>query len=400
MPHRIRFWPAMAREIAAEPHRRASLVIWLIPLVLVALIPSFEDAVPAPFNLVAGTMHSVTALFVGLLGGAVQLVAARQRGGFRLAPLLISRLLLTGLALFAAHHLARSLGQPPLSHPASTTMALIATAFCMASLGLLVGHLARAPRFALFVAAQLLLIMVLAMFWLYLPLAPAAWSRLAVQTAVTGTGTRAAASALAALVGLGIAAIFAMRLQQRPIAVLLVIISWLVLGLYNVQRPGPALPRSDMVPVNVVVSATAVLPPDSGAIAPISSQSADAALASALARITRQIEKWPPAADPDLVQRARNLLIIAAVADLYDSEPLQSHLPLLVEAELQSRIPADQISVILAEIAADPAGGSVQARETLPRLGLPANTGNEARVRERVALYAAKLAARRPKPKS
>jgi hypothetical protein len=117
----------------------------------------------------------------------------------------------------------------------------------------------------------------------------------------------------------------------------------------------------------------------------------DAATSSALARVQRQIAKWPAAAEPDLTQRARNLLLIAAVADLYDTEPLQSHLPLLVAAELKARLPAEQRAAILAGIAADPAAGSVKARETMAVLGLPANVGDEAPVRNRMGLYAARL---------
>ena len=117
----------------------------------------------------------------------------------------------------------------------------------------------------------------------------------------------------------------------------------------------------------------------------------NAATRSAIDRVQRQIAEWPAAAEPDLSQRARNLLLIAAVPDLYDTEPLQSHLPALVAAELKARLPADQRAAILAAIAADPAAGSVAARETLPKLGLPANVGDEAPVRNRMALYAARF---------
>jgi hypothetical protein len=142
------------------------------------------------------------------------------------------------------------------------------------------------------------------------------------------------------------------------------------------------MPRADLV----IAAAPA------GPIAPIAVTPPDAATTSALARIQRQIEKWPAAAVPDLTQRARNLLLIAAVPDLYDTEPLQSHLPLMVAAELKARIPADQRAAILAAIAVDPAAGSVAARETLAELGLPANVGDETPVRNRMGLYAARMA--------
>jgi hypothetical protein len=158
--------------------------------------------------------------------------------------------------------------------------------------------------------------------------------------------------------------------------------TWLGLSALVWYRPGPPMPRADL----------ALAGAPAGPIAPIAATAPDAATTSALARVQRQITKWPAAAEPDLTQRARNLLLIAAVPDLYDTEPLQSHLPLLVAAELKARLPTDQRAAILAAIAADPAAGSVAARETLPLLGLPANVGDETPVRNRMSLYAARLA--------
>jgi hypothetical protein len=73
---------------------------------------------------------------------------------------------------------------------------------------------------------------------------------------------------------------------------------------------------------------------------------------------------------------------------------LQSHLPLLVADELRARVPAKQLPAILAAIAAHPEQGSVDARASLPALGLPASSASEAPVRNRMALYAAQLATR------
>lgn len=82
---------------------------------------------------------------------------------------------------------------------------------------------------------------------------------------------------------------------------------------------------------------------------------------------------------------------VAGIPDLYDTETLQSYPPQLVEAELQACLPTEQRAAILAAIAADPAAGSGAARETLPRLGLPANVGEEAPERNRMGLNAARL---------
>jgi hypothetical protein len=216
--------------------------------------------------------------------------------------------------------------------------------------------------------------------WL-LVLLPAQWASTAIQTALSGTGTRAASSALIALAGTAAATLLVARLWPRRWPYLVMFTAWLGLSALVWYRPGPAMPRADL----------AIAAAPAGPIAPIATTPPDAATASALARIQRQIRKWPAAADPDATQRARNLLLIAAVPDLYDTEPLQSYLPLLAAAELKARLPADQRAAILAAIAADPAAGSVAARETLPELGLPASSGDEAPVRNRMGLYAARL---------
>ena len=142
------------------------------------------------------------------------------------------------------------------------------------------------------------------------------------------------------------------------------------------------MPRADL----------AIAAAPGGQIAPIATVAPDKATASALARIERNFAGWPPASEPDPTQRARNFLILAAVADLYDSEPLQSHLPTMIDAQLRVRLPANQRAEILAAIAADASAGSVAAREALPGLGIPASLGDEAPVRNRMALYAAQLA--------
>jgi hypothetical protein len=193
-----------------------------------------------------------------------------------------------------------------------------------------------------------------------------------VQAGAAASAPAAAASAVTLLVA---------RLWPRRWPYGLMFTAWLGLSALVWHRPGPPMPRADL----------AIAAAPAGPISPIAITPPDAATASALARIERQLEKWPAAAVPDLAQRARNLLLIAAVADLYDTEPLQSHLPRLVAAELKARLPDKGRAAILSAIAADPAAGSVAARETLAELGLPANVGDEAPVRNRMGLYAARL---------
>ncbi len=341
-----------------------------------ALLMLVDAPAPAPLALVGGPILALGLMGVGMIGAAT---AGRLWIGVVLA-------LLTGAGLVV---LARTLGMSPLPHPVSTGLAFIIASFSFAARGALFARSAGARGWwiAVFVVAGEAAMLLTASArpgalpgWL-LVLLPAQWASTAIQTALTGTGTRAASSALLALAGTAAVTLLVARLGPRRWPYALMFTAWLGLSALVWYRPGTPMPRADL--------AIAVAP--AGPIAPIATAPPDAATASALARIRRQIAKWPAAAEPDPAQRARNLLLIAAVADLYDTEPLQSHLPALVAAELQARLPAEGRAGILAAIAADPAAGSVAARETLPVLGLPANVGDEAPARNRMGLYAARL---------
>ncbi|WP_310498205.1 hypothetical protein [Sandarakinorhabdus sp.] len=341
-----------------------------------AMLMLVDAPAPAPLALTGGPI-----LAVGLMG--VGMITAAAAGRLWIGILLA---LLTGAGLIM---LARALGMPPLPHPFSTGLGVIIASLSFAARGALFARSAGEKGWwiAVFVVAgeAAMLLTASAMpgalpDWL-LVLLPAQWASTAIQTALTGTGTRAASSVLIALAGTAAVTLLVTRLLPRRWPYLLMFTAWLGLSALVWHRPGPPMPCADLA----IVAAPA------GPIAPIATTVPDAATASALARIQRQIEKWPAAAVPDLAQRARNLLLIAAVPDLYDTEPLQSHLPLLVAAELKARLPADGRAAILAAIAADPAAGSVAARETLAELGLPGNVGDEAPVRNRMGLYAARL---------
>lgn len=350
---------------------------------ILAMLMLVDAPAPAPLALVGGPI-----LAVGLMG--VGMIAAAAAGRLWIGVLLA---LLTGAGLLWA---ARALGMPSLPHPFSAGMAVVIASFSFAARGAL---FARAASDAAFNKGWLIAVFVVggeaAMLftasalpgalpdWL-LVLLPAQWASVAIQTALTGTGTRAAGSALVALAGTAAATLLVARLLPSRWPYLIMFTAWLGLSALVWFKPGPPMPRADL--------AIAAVP--AGRIAPVASTPPDPATASALARVQRQLQKWSAASQSDLSQRARNLLLIAAVPDLYDTEPLQSHLPLLVAAELKARLPADQRAAILAAIAADPSAGSVAARETLPALGLPANVGDETPVRNRMGLYAARLNAK------
>lgn len=362
----------MTQTPASLPRTLIIALALLLPPAL-AMLALQDVAAPAPLALQGGPI-----LALGLMG--VGMIAAAAAGRFWLG---LGLALLGGIGLI---QLARLLGMPSLPHPFSTGLAIIIASFSFAARGALFAKAqGRAGVWvALFVVggeAAILLSAALMPAWL-LTLLPAQWATTAIQTALTGTGTRAASSALIALAGTGAMTLIVTRLLPRKWPYALMFTTWLALSALVAERPGPPPPRADL----------AIAAAPSAAIAPMAATAPDAAAQSAIDRVKRQIAKWPAAAEADPAQRARNLLLIAAVPDLYDTEPLQSQLPTLVDAELRARIPAERRVAILDAIAANPAAGSVAAREGLPLLGLPANTGDEAPVRNRMALYAARLA--------
>ncbi|WP_372918905.1 hypothetical protein [Sandarakinorhabdus sp.] len=364
----------------------AWLAVVIAALAPVAAMVLLRDVpAPAPLALVGGPI-----LAVGLMGTGM--IAAAAAGRLWIGVLFA---LLAGVGLIL---LARALGMPALPHPISCLLAVIVATLSFAARGTLFARAMNrngwlmalfvvAGEAAMLYAASALPTLLPA--WL-LVLLPAQWASTAIQTALTGTGTRAASSALFALAGTAATTLLVALLWPRRWPYLLMFSAWLGLSALVWHRPGPPMPRSDLA-----VYALPALLERPANIAPIAMAPPDPATASALARVQRQLASWPPAAaEPDLVQRARNLLLIAAVLDLYDSEPLQSHLPGLVSAAIKTRIPAVDRTAILTAIALHPEEGSVAARGALPALGLPANTGEEKPVRSRMALYAAQLAAR------
>ena len=138
------------------------------------------------------------------------------------------------------------------------------------------------------------------------------------------------------------------------------------------------------------------LPPDSGIISPVSrsDETPDPAIVPALDRIRDALPGWMPGNAADPVQRARNLLAIAAVPDILQMEQVERFVPRLVFARLQAVIPPRELPKILYWIAMHPDAGSDAAIHQLGGFGLPDISGPSKPVRGRIMLYALKLLGR------
>lgn len=138
------------------------------------------------------------------------------------------------------------------------------------------------------------------------------------------------------------------------------------------------------------------LPPDSGLVAPIASatEAPDALAVDRLERVRLGLDYWPRAYSRDPVQRARDLLYVAAVPDLLQMGDVERFLPQIVLQQLRDEIPEQDLPRVLFWIAMHPNEGSDAAVGEMEKLGLPAVSGPRQGVRGRVMLYAFKFLGR------
>ena len=145
------------------------------------------------------------------------------------------------------------------------------------------------------------------------------------------------------------------------------------------------------------------LPPDSGIVTPIASpdEQPEPEVGQALDELHSRLPDWPPAKDPDIVQRVRNLLYVAAVPDVLQA-PIERFVPLEVYDRLEQDVPREQLIQALFWVALHPLDGDHAAIEQLPILGLNYGAVDVEETRNRAAFYAVKLLGRltgRIKPK-
>jgi hypothetical protein len=163
-------------------------------------------------------------------------------------------------------------------------------------------------------------------------------------------------------------------------------------------KPAVAAPASwrDVTDADMQKIAFDRLPPDEGIVSPVSrsDETPDPAILPQLDRIQGALPGWAPGAVSDPVQRARNLLAVAAVPDILQMEQVERFVPRLVFARLQAVIPPRDLPKILYWIALHPDAGSDAAVRRLDAFGLPDISGPTKPVRGRIMLYAFKLLGR------
>jgi hypothetical protein len=137
------------------------------------------------------------------------------------------------------------------------------------------------------------------------------------------------------------------------------------------------------------------LPSDSGIVTPIApdDENPDPEVGDHVQFIREMLPSWAPAKVADPVQRARNILYVAAVPDVLQM-PIERFAPSAVYDRLQEDIPKDQLIKVLYWIALHPNDGDDQAVDQLWALRFPNGAVDMQQTRERAAIYAVKLLGR------
>lgn len=426
-------------------NRMALAYGYLFPLMFLGVfwVLYRDEAVPLRRHL--GELLTVTILGGACFGLPTTLVSEREQGvwrRYRLTPVSLTRLLAgtvaarcgiivsAGLLQLAA---AFALGMTRPAHPVALAAAFTVAALAFIGLGLLLAMLADTVP-AVQALGQCVFLPMLVIGGVAVPLASLpVWARRladlfpgrhaveAMQTAATGADLSPLAFQLPVLAVTGLAAMLAaMKLFRwdfgQRFATLqgkgwlgLILVVWLAVGSVAGWRDRataataalaepaaePADPRSPWK--NLTAKDIAALdfkvPDDDGVVAPFAPEAErpDAAMETQLQKLRDQLPGWEPGARGDDIQRVRNLLGVAAVADIAE-HPGERHIPGVVLAHLRAVFPKDQLIRMLAWIALHPDDGTV-LRE-VSELGVEREADDPQVVRERSRYYAVKCLAR------
>jgi ABC-2 type transport system permease protein len=439
-------------------NRMAILYGYLFPLIFLAAFWAIYRSDPVPLALHLGQLLTVTILGSACFGLPTTIVSERERGvwrRYRLLPakgwvfvvsVLSARLVLLATAALLQLALAFGLGMPAPTHPLGLLAAFAATALAFLAFGMviamLVDNVPAVQALGQCIFLPMLMIGGVAVRLESLPswaqhasaFFPGRYAVEAMQRATTGAGLSGTGFDFLALLLIGAAAALAAAAMfrwdkgfaPRRSWLLLALGMWAVVGvLAEVQdrvavstardtkdvgtsRDYMVAPKAATAPASSPASWRDVgeddiqkiafdrLPPDEGIVAPISrsDETPDPAIIPLLDRIQAALPGWAPGTVDDPVQRARNLLTIAAVPDILEMEQVERFVPRLVFARLQAVIPPRDLPKILYWIAMHPDAGSDAAIHQLRAFGLPDISGPAKPVRGRIMLYAFKLLGR------
>jgi ABC-type transport system involved in cytochrome c biogenesis permease component len=435
-------------------NRMAILYGYLFPLIFLVAFWAIYRNDPVPLALHLGQLLTVTVLGTASLGLPTTIVSERERGvwrRYRLMPqpsyvFLASVLLARGVILVTSALLQMALGfafgMPMPVHPAALALAFVVTSLAFMALGLviamLVDNVPAVQALGQCIFLPMLMIGGVAVSLQSLPswaqhasvFFPGRYAVEALQSSVTGSGRAPFDLLMLLLIAAGgaiaAAGLFRWDKQFHPNKawVGIAIAAWLVAGgiaewrgRVVIEQPmdtqsvapaksflaaklasGTAVEKSwaDVTEADFDKIAYDCLPLDTGIVAPVarSDEEPDPVIQPTLDGVQAALPDWVPGKVSDPLQRARNLLAVAAVPDILQMEQVERFVPRLVFARLQAVIPPRDLPKILYWIAMHPDDGQASATRELKPLGLPQLSGPDQKARGRVMLYAFKLLGR------
>jgi ABC-2 type transport system permease protein len=430
-------------------NRMAILYGYLFPLIFLVAFWAVYRNDPIPLALHVGQFLTITILGSACFGLPTTIVAERERGVWRryalmpakswvfVVSILLARAVLLLTAAMLQLALAFACGLPLPTHPASLFAAFVAASAAFLAFGMviamLVDNVPAVQALGQCIFLPMLMIGGVAIRLDSLPgwaqhlsaFFPGRYAVEAMQRAATGNG-QVGLDYLALLLTATAAAIAATAMFRWDKAIrprrgwlLLAIGIWLAVGALAEMHGRVMVSRvEDRREVGTAANYAAVsapksswrdvtqadmdsvafdrLPPDDGIVSPVSrsDESPDPSLQPGLDRLRDALPGWAPGNVADPVQRARNLLAIAAVPDILQMEQFERFVPPIVFARLQAVIAPRDLPKILYWIALHPDDGGDAAIHQLPALGLPDVSGPAKPMRGRIMLYAFKLLGR------
>lgn len=160
--------------------------------------------------------------------------------------------------------------------------------------------------------------------------------------------------------------------------------------------PAARAPWQEVTSADIDGVAFERLPPDSGVVAPIAApdEEPDPEIADLLDQVRSALPGWPPGKIQDPVQRVRNYLYAASIADVNRMDPLERFVPVAVFEQIQASVPSNDLPKILYFVALHPLDGGDSAVRQLHQLGLPDGPRDTRMLRNRSMIYAFKLLGR------
>lgn len=431
------FWYHFQLTLRLNFKSRQPLIYgYLVPVFfLIAFGTVFRSGVPP----LVGEMSQL--ITISILGGAcfglpTALVAERERGWWRryrllpraLAPLLAStllaRLVLVAGAAALQLVLARLIyGTPFPIFPGHFLVAYLAVAFALLGLGLLVAALASDVP-AVQALGQCLFLPLIMIGGVGIPLVVLPeWTqrlasflpgRYAVDALQAGYSDEAHGAlfrfnliALAAFgLGAGIAGARLFRwdpavrvARSAGLWIGLSLLPWAAMGVLSLRQDhwqaldiGGAGSAASITEAEIRTLHFAGLPPDDGFVTPLARPLAMLSTSDRdrLDDLKRRLDHWSPAHLPDWAQSIRNLLSVAAVADVSEDRD-EGRIARLILDYLYQHYRQDRLQQGLAWVALNPAGGTVIT--AVPELGINGRS-DPATIRLRDQIYAEKFLGR------